>query len=68
MKQSRKASLMEAVTKVIVGYIVGCVANLLIFPLFNVHVSYTDNLLMGLIYSAISIVLSYTIRRWFTAR
>ena len=32
------------------------------------HISLSDNLLMGLIYTLISVVRSYVIRRWFNAR
>ena len=40
-------------------------ANLLIFPLFGFHISLGANFVMGLIYTAISLVRSYVLRRWF---
>ncbi len=66
--QTRLGSLIEAFINVLVGFTINYLANLLIFPLFGMHISLTDNILMGLIYTAISIVRSYTIRRWFNAR
>lgn len=65
MTQSRKGSLTEAVINVLIGYGINMCANFLIFPLFGWHISLRDNLLMGVIYTAISIARSYCIRRWF---
>ncbi len=59
MKQSRLMSLVEAVTNVVVGYGVAVMAQMLVFPLFGLHASLTDNLLIGAIFTATSIVRSY---------
>lgn len=67
MSQSRKGSITESVTNVVVGYAVNILANILIFPLFDIHVTIRANLAMGVIYTAISIVRSYTIRRAFNS-
>ena len=42
--------------------------NLLIFPLFGFHITLTDNLLMGFIYTFISVARGYVVRRWFEGR
>lgn len=65
--QSRKASLAEAWTNIIVGFAINYTANLLIFPLFDMHISYSANFIMGLIYTGISLVRSYVLRRVYNA-
>lgn len=63
--QSRRASLAEAWTNILVGFSINYVANLLIFPLFGMHISLANNFLMGLIYTAISLARSYGLRRFY---
>lgn len=63
--QSKRLSLIEAISNTLVGYGVNFTANLLIFPLFGMHISLKDNFIMGLIYTAISIIRGYILRRSF---
>jgi hypothetical protein len=64
MAQSKTGSFAEAWTNIAVGFSVNYIANLLIFPLFGFHIGLGANFLMGLIYTAISLIRSYAIRRW----
>ncbi len=68
MSQSRLGSFIEACINVAIGFWINYFANLLIFPHFGFHISLEANFVMGLIYTAISVVRSYCIRRWFNAR
>ena len=63
MSQSRRFSAMEAITNVLVGYGVNFAANLIIFPQYGWNLSLTSNLEIGVIYTAISLVRSYILRR-----
>ncbi len=65
MTQSRRHSAFESVANVAIGYVVAIASQLAIFPLFDIHIPMSDNLLMGLWFTAISIVRSYVLRRWF---
>lgn len=65
MKQSRAMSLVEAVTNVLVGYGVAVVTQILIFPVFGLHTTLTQNLKMGAVFTIVSIVRSYILRRMF---
>lgn len=65
MSQTRIGSIVEAWANIAVGFSINYVANLLIFPLFGMHISLIDNFYMGCIYTGISLVRSYVIRRWF---
>lgn len=66
--QTRLESLIESIINIAIGYFVALLSQMLIFPLFGIHVSLTDNLLIGAWFTGVSIVRSYVIRRWFNAR
>lgn len=68
MSQSRLGSFIEALVNVAIGFTINYIANLLIFPLFDMHISLADNFWLGIIYTFISIARSYVIRRWFNAK
>ena len=68
MSQSRLGSFIEAMINIIIGFSINFSANALIFPLFGWQISPSDNFLLGAIYTVISLIRSYTIRRWFNAR
>lgn len=68
MTQTRLGSLIEALINTCIGFGINYTANLLIFPLFGFHITLGENFIMGLIYTVISVVRSYCIRRWFNAR
>lgn len=67
MKQSRLMSLVESVANVVVGYGVAVVTQILIFPVFGLHTTLAENLKMGAVFTIVSIVRSYSIRRIFEA-
>jgi len=69
--QSKKHSMIEAFANVAIGYGISVLANMLVLPLFGFKVSAADAAGMGLIFTAISIVRSYYVRRlfnWFHVR
>jgi len=67
MKQSRLMSLVESLANVLVGYGVAVLTQVVVFPLFGLAVTVTENLLIGLIITSVSIVRSYALRRGFEA-
>ena len=67
MKQSRLMSMVEAITNVIVGYGVAVVTQILIFPIFGLHTTLAQNLQMGLLFTGVSIIRSFLLRRLFEA-
>lgn len=66
MKQAKKHSLIESITNVAVGYFVALGSQIVIFPFFNIHIPFSDNLIIGLWFTCISIARSYLLRRIFT--
>ena len=67
MKQSRLMSMVEAVTNVAVGYGLAVVTQILIFPIFGLHTTLAQNLQMGLLFTGVSIIRSFLLRRLFEA-
>ena len=67
MKQSRLMSLVESLANVLVGYGVAVITQVVLFPLFGLAVTVTEYMLIGLIFTAVSVVRSYALRRGFEA-
>ena len=58
-------SLLESIANVLVGYGVAVTTQMLVFPLFGWHASVRDNLTIGLIFTGVSLVRSFALRRVF---
>lgn len=65
MSQSRTASLLEAFANVGLGWLVAMATQLLTFPLVGIEASLQQNLLIGAIFTAVSLARSYLLRRLF---
>ena len=65
MKQSRLMSFVEALANVAVGYGVAVATQILIFPVFGLHTTLAENLSMGGIFTGVSIIRSFLLRRAF---
>ena len=63
--QTKKMSLIETIVSVAIGYIVALLSQIVVFPLFDIEVSLIDNLLIGLLFTVISIIRGYFVRRLF---
>lgn len=63
-----RAAIVEAWTNILIGFGVNFVANFLILPLVDAHITAAQNFWMGWIYTSISILRQYAIRRWFQQR
>ncbi len=50
------------------GFAINFCANMLILPLIGFHITASQNLFIGVLYTIISVTRSYVIRRWFNAR
>jgi hypothetical protein len=65
MNQTRLGSLIEVCINIAIGFAINWVANLYILPLYGFHITGGQAFSMGLIFTVISVVRSYVIRRWF---
>jgi hypothetical protein len=64
-KQSRRASIIEAISSTLIGYGIALAGQLIVFPLMGITVSFEQNLVIGCIFMAISTARSYILRRLF---
>lgn len=60
--------MIESCINVAIGYAVALLSQLLIFPMYGIHIPLSDNIGIGLWFTVISIIRSYAVRRWFTKR
>lgn len=67
MNQTKLESLTEVIINVIVGWIIGLLTQLLVFPIFDIHISFGDQFWISVVFTVVSIARSYMIRRWFNA-
>ena len=60
-------SLVEAITNVAVGFLVALLTQIIVFPLFGLEVTLGENLVIGGLFTLVSICRSYALRRVFEA-
>lgn len=61
--QTTKGSLAESLTNIIIGIGIGFIANITVLPAFGYDVSIADAGGMSVVFTIISLIRSYTIRR-----
>ena len=65
MAQSRALSLVEAVTNVAVGFGIAVGVQIAVFPVYGLAVRFGDTLGIAAIFTGVSILRSYLVRRLF---
>ena len=65
MTQSRRMSLIEAATNVIVGYALAVGMQIVVFPVFGIYIALGEQLAIGLAFTGVSLVRGYVLRRLF---
>jgi hypothetical protein len=63
--QSRWMSVVEAVTNIVVGYGLAVLTQIIVFPMFGLSMTLEQNLKIGIIFTSLSIALSFVLRRAF---
>ena len=66
MSQSIKRSWLESWSNIFIGFGINFIANIVILPLFGFKsLTWRTNAILGIIYTGISLLRSFTIRRFF---
>lgn len=65
MTQSRRMSMVEAATNVVVGYALAIVTQIVVFPWFGLETGLKEHLTIGLAFVGVSLVRGYVLRRIF---
>jgi hypothetical protein len=63
--QTKRMSFIESLTNIFIGYCINFTANMIVLPFFVDGFTVQDNLIVGGIYTLISLVRTYLIRRCF---
>ena len=63
--QKKKVSLMEVLINTAIGYFVALATQIIVFPWFDIEVTYHQQFMIGLIFTVVSIVRGYFVRRLF---
>lgn len=67
--QSKLCSLVEVLLNLLIGMVISFAANLVIMPAFGHGVpTFLNNLGMTVVFTLLSLVRSYALRRWFNAK
>lgn len=65
MMQSRRMSLLEAVANVVIGYVLAVMTQIAVFPMLGLWPSLGENLALGAVFTGVSLLRSYCVRRAF---
>lgn len=65
--QSRTGSFVEAWMNILVGLVVGFVAQVIVFPCYGIHTSTASNIQILLWFTVVSLARSFILRRIFNA-
>ena len=65
--QSRRMSMIEVATNIVIGLVVSFISQIAIFKLYDIHISVTQNIEITIWFTVISIIRSYLVRRWFNS-
>jgi len=63
--QRKLTSLSEVVAGTAIGFVVSWCAQLWVFPLYGMRLTYSENTQITIIFTLISIVRGYVVRRFF---
>ena len=66
--QTKRQSFIESLTSTTIGIIIGIVLNVTILPIFGYPVSLSDSLWISVIFTAVSVIRSYAVRRIFNSK
>jgi hypothetical protein len=68
--QTPRGAIIEAWTNIVIGFTINWLANMVLIPLMSPggHMTLAANFWGGWIYTAVSVLRQFTIRRWFNSR
>lgn len=66
--QSKRQSLIETVTSTFIGLAVSFLTQIIVFPMYNLEVNFNQNLQITAIFTVVSILRGYSVRRLFNKK
>ena len=64
MQQTKLDSLVEALLSTFIGFVVSFTANLVLMPMLGIPVSLSQNFVLTVAFTFVSVARSYLVRRW----
>ena len=64
-RQSPLMSLVEATTNVAIGFVLAVATQVLLFPLLGLSVTMQENLIIGSVFTVVSLLRAFLLRRLF---
>lgn len=65
MKQSKQKSFIESVIQTIIGLGTSILIQIILYPIMGIPVTFTQNLIITLVFFIVSIIRGYFVRRIF---
>jgi hypothetical protein len=65
MSQSKKNSIIESITQTLIGLITSLLIQVILYPLLNIPVTFSQNLIITFVFFVASIIRGYLVRRIF---
>lgn len=58
-------SMVEAAANVVIGYAIAVATQVVVFPIFGIHITLADDLRIGLVFAVVSLARGFILRRVF---
>ena len=68
MKQTKKNSLLESIAQTIIGLATSIIIQMVLYPMLNIPVSFSQNLIITAVFFVVSIIRGYFVRRIFNKK
>jgi multisubunit Na+/H+ antiporter MnhE subunit len=68
MAQSKKLSVIETSTNIVIGLIVSFIIQLFLFPFMGIPISHKQNVIITLVFFVASFIRGYLVRRFFNSK
>jgi hypothetical protein len=65
MTQTKKKSLIESIVQTIIGLVTSFVIQVILYPLLDIPVTISQNLIITAVFFVVSIIRGYFVRRMF---
>jgi len=66
--QSKKNSFIESLLNTVVGFLISLLVQLIIYPILNIPVTIFQNIIITSVFTIVSIIRGYIIRRYFNSK
>ena len=66
--QTKKQSVIESLTNILVGLITSFLIQIIIYPIMGIPVSFNQNIVITIVFFIASFIRGYLIRRYFNSK